>query len=102
MMRLALAFALLATPALAQPETVNVEGQETLSGLWKISFPPGASGYMPGRGRLYTAGMESFCRLQQTGEKVSAVCLPGWGPDSGDGELDGKDLHLAWGSLAWR
>lgn len=97
MKRLAFALALLAAPAMAQPETVKVDGRETLSGLWKISFPAGVSGYMPGRGRLYTAGMESFCRLQQTGEKVSAICLPGWGPDSGGGELDGGNLHLAWG-----
>ncbi len=97
MRRLAFALAFLTAPALAQPETVEVDGTETLSGLWKISFPAGASGYMPGRGRLYTVGMESFCRLQQTGKNVLANCLPGWGPDSGDGELDGKDLHLAWG-----
>jgi hypothetical protein len=95
--RVAFALALLAAPAMAQPETVKVDGQETLSGLWKISFPAGVSGYMPGRGRLYTAGMESFCRLQQTGGNVSAICLPGWGPDSGGGALDGRNLHLAWG-----
>jgi len=95
----ALAFVLAFSPlaAFAQSETVEVDGREALSGLWKISFPAGASGYMPGRGRLYTAGMESFCRLQQKGKNVSALCLPGWGPDSGDGDLDGKDLHLAWG-----
>src|SRR6185437_6123426 len=101
MKRLALLALILATMPLAafaqQRETVEVDGQETLTGVWKISFPAGASGYMPGRGRLYTVGMESFCRLQQTGGHVSAICLPGWGPDSGDGELDGKDLHLAWG-----
>ena len=91
------ALAFLPLAAFAQNETIEVDGQQTLSGLWKISFPAGASGYMPGRGRLYMTGMESFCRLQQTGKNVSAICLPGWGPDSGDGELDGKDLHLAWG-----
>lgn len=87
---------------MAQIETVRVDGKETLSGLWKISFPAGASGYMPGRGRIISTGVESFCRLQQTGEKVSAICLPGWGPDSGDGELEGKDLHLAWGGALLR
>ena len=96
----ALAFSSLA--AFAQRETVEVDGKETLSGLWKISFPAGVSGYMPGRGRMISAGMESFCRLQQTGENVSAICLPGWGPDSGDGGLDGKDLHLAWGIALMR
>jgi hypothetical protein len=96
MKRVAFALALLAGPVMAQPETVKVDGQETLSGLWKISFPAGASGYMPGRGRLYSAAMESFCRLQQMGQSVSAICLPGWGPDSG-GELGGGTLHLAWG-----
>ena len=95
----ALAFVLAFSPlaAFAQGETVEVDGKETLSGLWKVSFPAGVSGYMPGRGRLISAGVESFCRLQQTGKNVSAICLPGWGPDSGDGDLDGKDLHLAWG-----
>ncbi len=95
----ALTFVLAVLPlaAVAQNETVEVDGKETLSGLWKISFPAGASMYMPGRGRLNSTGVESFCRLQQTGENVSAICLPGWGPDSGDGDLDGKDLHLAWG-----
>jgi|SRR6185312_1025870 len=93
----AFAFVVLPLAAFAQRETVEVDGQETLTGLWKISFPAGATGYMPGIGRVYTTGMESFCRLQQTGQKVSTICLPGWGPDSGDGELDGKDLHLAWG-----
>src|SRR5437868_7025397 len=93
----ALAFVFLPLAAFAQHETVEVDGQETLSGLWKMSFPAGATGYMPGLGRVYTTGMDSFCRLQQAGDNVSAVCLPGWGPDSGDGELDGKDLHLAWG-----
>ena len=104
MKRVALTFALAFLPlaASAQRETIEVDGKETLSGLWKISFPAGASGYAPGRGRLYTAGMESFCRLQQTGENVSAICLPGWGPDSGDGDLDGKDLHLAWGISLFR
>jgi hypothetical protein len=28
---------------------------------------------------------------------VAAICIPGWGQDSGDGDLDGIDLHLAWG-----
>jgi len=99
---LAFAFAFLPLAASAQTETVEVDGKEALSGLWKISFPAGASGYMPGRGRLYTAGMESFCRLQQTGKNVSALCLPGWGPDSGGGDLDGEDLHLAWGISLFR
>lgn len=102
MKRLAFALALLAAPAVAQTETVQVDGNETLSGVWKISFPAGASGYMPGRGRLYTGAMESFCRLQQTGETVFASCLPGWGPDSGGGELDGRELHLAWGIAVMR
>jgi hypothetical protein len=95
----ALAFVLAVLPlaAVAQHETVEVDGKETLSGLWKISFPAGATMYMPGRGRLISAGVESFCRVQQRGENVFAVCLPGWGADSGDGDLDGKDLHLAWG-----
>jgi hypothetical protein len=94
---LAFLFAFCPLAALAQNETVEVNGQESLTGVWKITFPGGASGYMPGRGRLYTATIQSFCRLQQVGEKVSAACLPGWGPDSGSGELDGKALHLAWG-----
>jgi hypothetical protein len=94
---LAFVLAVLPLAALAQNEAVEVDGKETLSGLWKISFPAGASGYMPGRGRLISAGVESFCRLQQTGTNVSAICLPGWGADSGDGDLEGKDLHLAWG-----
>jgi len=102
MKRLAFALALLAAPAMAQPETVNVDGTQTLTGLWRISFPGGASGYMPGRGRLYTAGMDAFCRLQQRGGRVAAHCLPGWGPDSGSGELDGEDLHLAWGITLMR
>jgi hypothetical protein len=100
----ALAFVLAVLPpaALAQHETVEVDGKETLSGLWKVSFPAGIIGYMPGRGRLISAAVESFCRLEQTGENVSAICLPGWGPDSGDGALDGKDLHLAWGIALFR
>lgn len=100
MIRLAtLAFALAALPlaTFAQNETVEIDGKESLSGLWKISFPAGISMYMPGRGRVISTGVESFCRLKQTGENVSAICLPGWGPDSGDGDLDGQDLHLAWG-----
>lgn len=100
MIRLAaLAFILAVLPlaTLAQNETVEIDGKESLSGLWKISFPAGVSMYMPGRGRVISTGVESFCRLKQTGENVSAICLPGWGPDSGDGDLDGDDLHLAWG-----
>ena len=95
----ALSFALALSPVaiFAQSETVVVPGKTTLSGLWKISFPAGVTGYMPGRGRLISAAVESFCRLEQKGENVSATCLPGWGPDSGDGALDGKELHLAWG-----
>jgi len=89
--------AILPLVAFGQTEAVEVDGTETLTGLWKISFPAGASGYMPGRGRLISTAVESFCRLQQKDENVSAICLPGWGPDSGDGELHGKDLHLAWG-----
>ena len=97
-----LAFVLTVLPlaAFAQRETVEVDGKETLSGLWKVSFPGGITGYMPGRGRMISAAVESFCRLQQTGEKVFAICLPGWGPESGDGELDGTNLHLAWGGNA--
>jgi hypothetical protein len=97
-----LAFVLAFSPltAFAQSETVEVDGKENLSGLWKVSFPAGISGYMPGRGRLISAAVESFCRLQQAGENVSAICLPGWGPDSGN--LDGKDLHLAWGIAPFR
>jgi len=94
---LAFALAFLPLAASAQNETVEVDAKQTLSGLWKISFPAGATMYMPGRGRLISARVESFCRLKQTGKNVSAVCLPGWGPDSGDGDLDGNDLHLAWG-----
>lgn len=94
--------AVLPLTAFAQIEAVEVEGTETLTGLWKISFPAGASGYMPGRGRLISTAVESFCRLQQNVEIVSAICLPGWGPDSGDGELHGKDLHLAWGTALAR
>lgn len=99
---LAFVFALSPLAAFAQSETVEVDGKETLSGLWKVSFPAGISGYVPGRGRVISAGMESFCRLQQTGKKVSAICLPGWGPDGGDGDLDGQDLHLAWGAALSR
>ena len=99
MKRLAFALLLAFSPpvALAQTETVQVDGKSALSGVWKIAFPAGVSGYMPLRGRVIAAGIESFCRLQQTGKNVSATCLPGWGPDSGGGELDGKNLHLAWG-----
>src|SRR5262245_60498479 len=97
---LACLLALLPLATSAQNETVEVNSKETLSGLWKISFPAGVTAYLPGRGRVYATGQESICRLQQTGEDLSSVCLTGWGPGTGD--LDGKDLHLAWGIALFR
>jgi hypothetical protein len=62
---LALVLVLLPLAAFAQSESIEVDGKTSLSGLWKLSFPAGVTGYLPGRGRVISTAVESFCRLQQ-------------------------------------
>jgi hypothetical protein len=98
---------LLVAPAAAQPlETVEVDSNKTLTGVWKIFFPElDLSVRMPLMGGATLRFMvgETFCRMDQDSDRVSTACLSG-APfrQGGTASLEGKNLHLAWGDALAR
>jgi hypothetical protein len=103
MKRIALALALLATPAMAQdsvPETVEVIGIRSLAGIWKIHFPGGIVVSVPQIVHATLEGQEAFCRMEDGKDALSVFCLPWKG--SGTASLEDGRLHLAWGLAVFR
>jgi hypothetical protein len=85
-------------PALAQPETVAVEHQRNLSGLWRISVPAGF-GVSLGGPAHFGPMRDLYCRITQAGD---IHCLSGGYPRSGAAALDGDKVHIAWGTMMAR
>jgi hypothetical protein len=86
------------SPALAQPETVAVEHQRSLSGLWRISVPAGF-GIGLGGPAHFGPMRDLYCRITQ-GDDIH--CLSGGYPRSGTATLDGDKVHIAWGTMMAR
>ena len=94
----AFAFLLVATAAQAQPETVVVERNRGLEGLWKISVPAGFSVSFSGPAK-FGPMRDLYCRITKEG---SIHCLSGGYAKTGTAELDGDKVHIAWGSMMAR
>lgn len=102
-------FAFLSVPGSAEEpapvaETVLVKGAD-LSGIWKIETPDGGKVSIGiGHSRADFGPMEAeFCRLAQKGGDLTVRCLgPHHITQSGNGELDDGQLHLAWGWMTLR
>ena len=95
---IALAFALVATAAQAQPETVNIERSRSLEGLWKISVPAGIRIGFSGPAK-FGPMRDLYCRITQDGD---IHCLSGGYAESGTATLDSDKVHIAWGSMMAR
>jgi len=100
-----LALILVATTAHAgstsAPETVRVNGQYVLSGVWMITRPQSAS-VATFRDDKFGPMEPGFCRIEQSQDKLGVHCVgpsPLW---EGTGHVDGTNLHLAWGSFLLR
>jgi len=94
----ALAFVLLATAVQAQPETVSVEHNRGIDGLWKISVPAGFSVGLSGPAK-FGPMRDLYCRITQ-GSDIH--CLSGGYPENGTAALDGDRVHIASGSMMAR
>ena len=99
MMRLT-AFALVrvSTAVHAQPETVVVERNRGLEGLWKISVPAGFSVSFGGPAK-FGPMRDVYCRITQDD---AIRCLNGGYAESGTAEMEGDAVHIAWGSMMAR
>jgi hypothetical protein len=87
-------------------ETVEADGLDTLTGIWKIAFPDitwAVSLPLMRDGRLtFTLG-DTFCRVTHAGgDEASVICLAGGIWRQGTATLDGKNLHVAWGNMMAR
>lgn len=81
--------------AMAQPETI--ESRDTsLSGLWRISLPAGFG--TNGVTVQFQPMRDVFCRLSET----EIHCLNGGYARSGTVARDGRDVHIAWGTMMAR
>ena len=89
---------LLAAPAMAQTETITVDRQRTLAGLWRISVPAGIAVGFSGPAR-FGPMRDNYCRITQAGE---IHCLSGGYAANGTAELDGDKAHIAWGTMMAR
>lgn len=94
----ALVFVLAATVAQGQPETVSVERNRGLEGLWKISVPAGFGVSFSGPAK-FGPMRDLYCRITQDGD---IHCLSGGYAQSGTAMLDGDQAHIAWGSMMAR
>jgi hypothetical protein len=95
---IAFVFALAATAAQAQFETVLVERNRGLEGLWKISVPAGFSVNLSGPAK-FGPMRDLYCRITRDG---NIHCLSGGYAQSGTAQLDGNQIHIAWGSMMAR
>lgn len=96
-----------AQPQDASPiETIESDGLDTLTGIWKIAFPSitwAVSAPLMGQGRLTFSLGDTFCRVTHAGgDEASVTCLDGGIWRHGTATLDGKKLHIAWGSMMAR
>jgi hypothetical protein len=114
-MRKAIAAALLAllpAGAVAQQlsalpvETVESIELDTLTGIWKISFPETIlkASLLLVRGQYrWSDAHQTFCRLTHDGgDKAVVICLAGGAWREGTATLEGKDIHVAWGTAMTR
>jgi hypothetical protein len=96
---LAASFAVLqGATALAQPESIIVEHQRSLSGLWRISVPAGFSIGFSGPAH-FGPMRDDYCRITDAGD---IHCLSGGYAANGTAELDGDKAHIAWGTMMAR
>jgi len=98
MKRLAAALLLFTAPALAQPESISVERQRSLAGLWRISLPAGIGVGFSGPAH-FGPMRDSYCRITETGD---VHCLSGGYAANGTAALDGDQAHIAWGTMMAR
>jgi hypothetical protein len=94
MKRLAAAFLLIAMPAMAQPESIAVEHQRNLAGLWRISLPAGFSIGFSGPAR-FGPMRDNYCRIT---DDWDIHCLSGGYAADGTAALGGDRVHIAWGT----
>jgi len=84
--------------AMAQPESVTIEHQRNLSGLWRIAVPAGFSIGFSGPAH-FGPMRDNYCRITDAGD---IHCLSGGYAANGTAELDGDKAHLAWGTMMAR
>jgi len=95
---LLLVFACLPVCAWAQPESITIERQRDLAGLWKISLPAGFSVGLTGPAR-FGPMRDTYCRVT---EARTIHCLSGGYAAEGTAVLDGDKVRIAWGSMMAR
>jgi len=86
-------------------ETIQSDGLDTLTGIWKFAFPSiRFQVSMPLMGRAsgtYDMG-NSFCRVTHEGGDAASVNCLGDMLGEGTATLEKKKLHIAWGSMMLR
>jgi hypothetical protein len=98
MKRLIFVLLLLVAPAMAQPESIAVEQQRNLAGLWKISVPAGIGIGVSGPAH-FGPMRDLYCRITEAGD---IHCLSGGYAKDGTATLDRDKAHIAWGTMMAR
>jgi len=88
----------ISTLAFAQSDSITVERERGLEGLWRISVPS-SIGVGLGGPATWGAMTSIFCRLS---EAQRVHCLSGGYARDGSASLDGKQFRLSWGSMMAR
>lgn len=84
--------------AQAQPESIAVEQQRNLAGLWKISLPAGFGISFSGPAH-FGPMRDVYCRITEAGD---IHCLSGGYAKDGTAALNGDQAHIAWGTMMAR
>jgi hypothetical protein len=89
---------LIAATAAAQTESVTVEKNRNLSGLWRIQVPQSVSiNFL--RDAKFGPMRDIFCRIENN---LDIHCLNGGYSRNGTVMQDGDSVHIAWGSMMAR